>query len=175
MARGTDALARSRAARRASCAAALLSLCACGDSGSFTGPGTTPDYAQFEKSAYPVLLRDCAFSAECHGSSERFFQVYGPGRTRLDPKSKPDDPATPDEIARSYNRAVSMLMTGKTFRDSLLLRKPLETSQGGQGHKGVDVFGRNVFATRNDPNYLALASWAASMGAGPGAAPGAKP
>ena len=78
-------------------------------------------------SVYPLLLRDCAFSL-CHGDPNRFFQLYGPGRTRLDPKLMSSDPATQAEIQRSYDRARSMLATAATVQDSLLLRKPLENS-----------------------------------------------
>src|ERR1700755_2646142 len=35
----------------------------------------------FTNDVIPVLLRDCGFQA-CHGSPERFFRVWGPGRTR---------------------------------------------------------------------------------------------
>ena len=76
------------------------------------------------RDVYPVLLRDCAFS-ECHGSEERFFRIYGPGRARLLPDAVPDDPPTQDELILSYDRARSML-AGPTYEDALLLRKPLE-------------------------------------------------
>lgn len=158
----------------------LLALCAlahgCRGNAEWSGPAPSPDFAQFQQNVYPLLLRDCAFS-ECHGSEQRFFQVYGPGRTRLEHASMPSDPATPMEVQRSYERAVSMLMSGKTVLDSLLLRKPLETSEGGQGHKGIDAFGRNVFTSARDPGYVVLLQWAMSNGAGPAAAPamGAKP
>jgi hypothetical protein len=121
-----------------------------------------------------MLLRNCAFSA-CHGDEQRFFQVYGPGRTRLDPKAMSSDPATTLEVQRSYDRARSMLLTSSDVRDSLLLRKPLEMSQGGQGHKGVDAAGRNVFASKRDPDYLLLEQWATGSGAPPQASAGAKP
>jgi hypothetical protein len=87
----------------------------------------------------------------------------------------PDDPATPDEILRSYERSVSMLMSGSTVESSLLLSKPLETNQGGQAHKGIDVFGRNVFTTAKDPSYVVLLKWAKTKGVGPSAMGGAQP
>ena len=40
------------------------------------------DFMRFQREVYPVLLRDCAFS-QCHGSGDRFFRVWGPGRERL--------------------------------------------------------------------------------------------
>jgi hypothetical protein len=151
--------------------ALLAALCgvliACGSRSDGSGAIPSPDLALFEASVYPVLLRDCAFS-ECHGAEQRFFQVYGPGRLRLDPTTtKPGDPATPMEIERSYERARSMLLSGESVTQSLLLRKPLELSQGGQAHKGVDVYGRNVFESNRDPGYLALEKWATAGGATP--------
>lgn len=143
---------------------ALASACAGGDEGSGALPEL--DRAQFQSSVYPVLLRDCAFS-ECHGAEHRFFQVYGPGRVRLDPALSANDPATAPEIELSYERARSMLATDARIEDSLLLRKPLEIAAGGQGHEGTDALGRNVYATRADPGYAALVGWATAPAGAP--------
>lgn len=136
-----------------------------------------PDAASFETTAYPVLLRDCAFPA-CHASNARFFQVYGPGRVRLDPMPMEDvyAAAKPAELQLSYERARSMLSSSKV-EDSLLLRKPLEASAGGAAHKGADALGRNVYRSKQDAGYQTLLQWAASMQAmqAPTAMPGAKP
>jgi hypothetical protein len=121
---------------------------------------SAPDAQLFEQEVYPVLLRDCGFHA-CHGSRERFFQVFGPGRGRLLPETMPLDPADPAEIAHSYERARSMLDT-RAPESSLLLRKPLATSAGGTGHQGTDQLGRNVYDTRTEPGYLTLSRWATS-------------
>jgi hypothetical protein len=118
---------------------------------------STPDRAAFEAMAYPVLLRDCAFHA-CHGSSERFLQVFGPGRGRMRPNTPPLDPATPEEIMHSYDRARSMLDAATPER-SLLLRKPLASEAGGTGHEGVDALGRNVYQSAADGGYRALVQW----------------
>jgi hypothetical protein len=116
-----------------------------------------------------MLLRDCAFVA-CHGGPERFFQVYGPGRVRLDPQTLPGDPPTLAETLHSYERARSMLTSADEVTASLLISKPLESNAGGQGHKGVDDFGRNIFASTNDASYKQLLAWAKSNGAPPTAA-----
>jgi len=123
---------------------------------------STPDRARFDQEVYPVLLRDCGFN-DCHGSSERFFQVFGPGRARL--PTVMDDPLAPagaDEIAYSYERARSMIDAHAPER-SLLLRKPLATAAGGSGHEGSDRLGRNVYQTKLDPGYVTLASWVLSQ------------
>jgi hypothetical protein len=142
----------------------------CASGAEFSGPLPQPDGASFVSDVYPLLLRDCAFVA-CHGAPERFFQVLGPGRVRLDASAtKPDDPATLPEVLRSYERARSMLASSDKLEDCLLLSKPLEPSAGGQGHKGVDELGRNVFASTNQPSYALLLRWARSTGAPPSAA-----
>jgi hypothetical protein len=137
---------------------ALASACASGE----PYDGALPDgstYAQFQADVYPVLLRDCAFP-ECHGGEHRFLQVYGPGRVRLDPHSMSTDPATDAETMLSYQRALSMLVTDADLDRSLLLTKPLERSAGGQGHKGNDRLGRNVYRSKGDAGYAAIAAWA---------------
>jgi hypothetical protein len=154
---------------------ARLVLCsglfaACGQGHEFSGPLPAPDGQAFVHDVYPILMRDCAFGA-CHGAPDRFFRIYGPGRVRLDPlASKPDDPLTLPEILYSYDRARSMLATADQVQHALLLSKPLEPAAGGQGHKGVDELGRNVFASVRDPSYGVLAGWARSTGSPPTAA-----
>jgi hypothetical protein len=150
-----------------SCCAIGMSACATGEE--FSGPLPSPDGARFVTDVYPLLLRDCGFSG-CHGMPERFFRIVGPGRARLDPKTKPDDPATFAEVLQTYQRALSMLASSKNVEDSLLLRKPLELGAGGQGHKGVDDLGRNVFPSVTDPGFVLLRSWASTRGAPPTAA-----
>jgi hypothetical protein len=140
-------------------AAPLWLLLGCADGAAWSGPPPAADLADFEATVYPVLLRDCAFS-ECHGERHRFFQVYGPGRARLDPEAEPTAPATEDEKRVSYRRAMEMLATDARADRSLLLTKPLEARAGGQGHEGTDTLGRNVYASRLDPAYVAIQAWA---------------
>ena len=123
------------------------------------------DFPTFQSQVYPVLLRDCSFDA-CHGSSERFFQVYGPGRARLAPMTDPLTEATMDEIIQSYNRSLSMIEVQDPER-SPLLRKPLALSAGGTGHEGVDAWMRDVYASKQDPGYAALQAWVLAATAAP--------
>lgn len=118
---------------------------------------STPDRAQFDAEVYPVLLRDCAFHA-CHGSTERFLQVFGPGRGRITADLKPVDPAAPIELMHSYDRARSMIDARHPER-SLILRKPLAVNSGGTGHEGADELGRNVYQTKLEPGYAAIERW----------------
>lgn len=115
------------------------------------------DRATFDAVVWPILVRDCGFS-ECHGSSERFFRVLGPGHMRLDPAMRLTEPVTAAELALSYDRARSMVNAREPER-SLLLMKPLDVSAGGVGHEGVDRFGLDVYQSTADPNYRALHAW----------------
>ena len=125
-----------------------------------------PDRAAFETEVYPVLLRDCGFVA-CHGGEGRTLRIYGPGRTRLDALDPPTAPPTTAELDATYERVVSMLATAETPDETLLLRKPLEAAAGGGAHGGVDHFGRNVYASREDASWLVLATWARSAWVAP--------
>ena len=156
----------------------MLLAVGCATGEEFSGPLPSPDGQQFVQAVYPLLLRDCAYVG-CHGAKERFFQVYGPGRVRM-PSSEMSgagrveldyaDPATLDEIRHAYDRARSMLASSARVEESLLLQKPLEPEAGGQGHKGVDDLGRNVFASKRDDGWRLLLDWAKSQGQPPSAA-----
>lgn len=161
MVRSRDRLAKSRStARRVVVALALIggptSIAACDAPSGAIVPA--PDYAEFRDTAYPILLRDCGFS-QCHGTPERFFSIYGPGRQRLEPDDIAIlDPVTDDEIEHSYERARAMLLHDGDITQSPLLSKPLE----GGGHAGFDRFGRNVYADTSDVRFIALQKWAGS-------------
>jgi hypothetical protein len=118
---------------------------------------STPDRAEFTMTVYPILLRDCAFFA-CHSSTERFLQVFGPGRGRLSALTKALDPELDTEIMHAYDRARSMIDANDPDK-SLLLRKPLEVGAGGTGHQGADHMGRNVYQDTTDPSYVAIRHW----------------
>ncbi|HKU38995.1 MAG TPA: hypothetical protein VJR89_12630, partial [Polyangiales bacterium] len=144
-----------RTAAHAAFAALLVHLQSCAQQTELQV--STPDRAQFEAEVYPVLLRDCAFHT-CHGSTERFLQVFGPGRGRMIATTPALDPPTPAELLHSYNRARSML-DNLNPDGSLLLRKPLATAEGGTGHEGVDALGRNVYQSADELGYRVLERW----------------
>ena len=133
-------------------------LAACSPAGSdYELPNSDP--IAFEEEVYPILLRDCAFSG-CHGDPRRFFRIYGPGRTRLDPETLPYAAATPEELAQSFDRARSMLLSPSGPRQAPLLRKPLAVSAGGSGHEGDAPGGAAIYASKEDPSYVTLFFWA---------------
>lgn len=126
-------------------------------------------FQPFQRQVYPVLLRDCGFPA-CHGSQERFFRVWGPGRTRMPSLDEmtgemitpgPFDSPTGEEQLASYTLALSMLEE-RDITQSLLLRKPLAVEAGGAGHFGTDLYGRDVYRTTQDSGYVVLARWVLS-------------
>jgi hypothetical protein len=139
----------------------LLLIAACGKSQAPVLAGAR-SYKDFQTEVYPVLLRDCGFPA-CHGASERFFRVYGPGRTRL-PLMSTGQPLealgmpSGDELGITWHLAESMIDERDLGR-SLLLRKPLAVEAGGAGHMGQDNFGRDVYRTTQDAGFLVLARW----------------
>jgi len=141
----------------------LLALAgvACADPETYRWRESMPDPVMFTQQVMPILIRDCGFQT-CHGSSDRFFQVYGPGRSRLDPLTPAFKNQTGDELGLSYNLAVAMIDSERPGR-SLLLRKPLAVKAGGAGHRGTDRYGRDVYRTTNDPGYLVLARWVFSV------------
>lgn len=127
-------------------------------------PGlAAPDRAVFDAEVWPILVRDCGFSA-CHGSSPRFFRVVGPGHERLDPATRLTAPVTEQELQLSYDRARSMLDADEPSA-SLLLRKPLAVAAGGSGHEGTDNFGRNVYQSVDQPSFQVLVRWAVGASA----------
>ncbi len=119
------------------------------------------DPVEFRDTIYPILLRDCGFAA-CHGTHERFFSVFGPGRARLDPETAILDRVTPTELSLSFSRARSMVSAADPA-SSLLVRKPLARVDGGAGHEGDDVWGEAVYRTSADARYAALLHWARGM------------
>jgi hypothetical protein len=170
---GCDRLGHARECVQRAALFALVCLGACGVEPSPLRLAS-PDKMQFVETVYPILLRDCGFPA-CHGAQDRFFRVYGPGRSRFAAAkdADPGDPATEDEISQSYERTRSMI-DAKHPQQSLLLRKPLAAKAGGSGHKGTDAFDRNVYATVQEPSYQALRNWVFSLTAAQ-AAPGTSP
>lgn len=126
-----------------------------------------PEFQSFIDEALPVLLRDCGFHT-CHGSTERFFRIWGPGRTRLDATSLEFERLTPEEWEASYHMAASMV-DARSPEQSLLLRKPLAIAAGGAAHGGADKFGRNVYRSTNDSGYAALRRWVLARSAKKGA------
>src|SRR6201999_2152073 len=114
----------------------MLALAAGGCSGpDFKQPATYAmgDLNEFTNVVLPILTRDCGFQA-CHGSAERFFRVYGLGRTRIDTgavscMNDSPPPCYYDQLTggeRDYSLQLAQSFVDPANPgDSLLLRKPL--------------------------------------------------
>lgn len=161
-----SAVGNTLAARFATVAVACAMTGVLGCAEETQAPMAQADMATFATDVYPILLRDCGFPA-CHGDTGRFFQVLGPGRSRLPDPAGAGDPradATPAEIQLSYEHALANI-DPESPSASDLLRKPLEVAAGGAGHRGVDHAGRDVYASKLEVGYVVLASWVAGRSA----------
>ena len=144
-----------------------LALAACGEPGEgWQEPDHT--FRDFQV-VLPVLQRDCGFHT-CHGSEERFFRIYGPGRARLDETSLAFDGMTGAEASDSFTLTLSMI-DAQNPEESLLLRKPLAVEAGGAAHEGVDRFGRDVYRSVDDEGYRAIERFVLGVDAEEEAAP----
>lgn len=115
-----------------------------------------PEYGCFVNAVEPELLASCAF-AGCHGKAERPMRLYSPAANRIGPNVPPDG-LTEDEHRANYDRVRAYAArTSAELPD--LLRKPLQLEAGGGGHGGVDPFGRNVYASKDDPRWQILRAW----------------
>lgn len=95
------------------------------------------DYGSFQKNAEPILASTCS-SGTCHGSLvNAMYLTCG---------------SSPTEVAWNYFVALQYL--APTAEESELLRRPLATSEGGSYHEGGPIY-----ASVNDPSYLAIAAW----------------
>ncbi len=122
------------------------------------------DLEVFASEVYPILLADCGFTT-CHGDGKRSFAIYGPGRTRLVPDTDAYAELTADELALSFARARSMLISPDGPRRAPLLRKPLAVQAGGAEHEGDDPWGEPIYASKSDPRWQTLFFWATTQAA----------
>ena len=135
---------------------------ACGEhTGSDSASLPDVDFAYFVEYVQPILEHRCAFFA-CHGSRERFLQIYQEVRLREnldpDPIFQAPSPLTPEELQRNFEQTTGMLYGFDNPEDSLLFSKPL---QPGTRHAGATLFeGPDVFLNREDPDYRTLLRWA---------------
>ena len=146
---------------RVSLVAGLLAV-ACGEhTGSDTASLPDVDYVYYVKHIQPILEDRCAFFA-CHGSRERFLQIYQEVRLRENPDPNPifeaPAPLTREELQRNFEQTAGILYGFEDPQDSPLFSKPL---QPGTRHGGATLFGGpDVFLNRDDPEYQTLLRWA---------------
>ncbi len=102
-----------------------------------------PGYASYAATVQPIFTeRGCA-AGNCHGAPHSDFYITC-GDT--------------DE-QRAFNFTQAWGFVNDPVGDSQLLRVPLAAATGGRGHTGGDQF-----ASTEDPQYIAVREWAASVG-----------
>ncbi len=115
------------------------------------------DRAYFDNVVEPELLASCAYNS-CHGAPLRPMRVYSLAGLRIDPALTSNQPLTAEEHQANFLRASSSAApTSSSLPD--FLRKPLQLEAGGSGHGGVDHFGQNIYATKDDPRWKRLEAW----------------
>lgn len=117
----------------------------------------TLDQAAFEAQVEPELLASCAYSG-CHGAPLRPLRLYSPAGERLAAGLSSNTPLTPEEHRANF-LAASAAAAPSSAPLPDLLRKPLQEEAGGAGHGGVDRYGRNVYAKKDDARWRLLEAW----------------
>jgi len=142
----------------------LLGLLA-GGCGEHTGSDSASlpdvDFEYYVEHIQPIFEHRCAFFA-CHGSRDRFLQIYQEVRLREirdpDPIFQAPAPLTPSELRRNFEQTAGMIYGFDDPQNSPLFSKPLQT---GTRHGGATLFGGpDVFLDREDPDYQTLLRWA---------------
>lgn len=113
------------------------------------------DVGYFAAKVEPELLKSCAYGG-CHGAPNRPLRIFSLGSSRLESGGC----LTPVEHTENYVRALAAAAPVSAGLPDLL-RKPLQLEAGGSGHGGVDAFGRNVYASKDDEGYRTLEAWVA--------------
>ncbi|MBA2661370.1 MAG: beta-propeller fold lactonase family protein [Bradymonadaceae bacterium] len=113
----------------------------------------SPSFERFVEEVQPLLLNRCA-NPSCHGRADRPFALFAQGAHRLQAADVfLDHDLTPAEVQGNYDRARSFARD--EGRGPLLLQKPLAEQISGVRHRA----GGDIFLTRGDPEYRALADW----------------
>ena len=102
-----------------------------------------PGFAAFKSTVQPVLAEHGCTAGSCHGAQQSDFYVTCG--------------SSEDQLAFNFSQARAFVNV--PVDDSQLLRVPLAAGAGGRGHTGGDQFASNA-----DPDYLAIRTWAASVG-----------
>lgn len=115
------------------------------------------DQAAFEANVEPELLASCAYSG-CHGAPLRPLRLFSPAGERIAMGLTSNTPLTQEEHRANFIAASAVAAPSSAPLPDLL-RKPLQEEAGGAGHGGVDRYGRNLYATRDDPRWRVLERW----------------
>lgn len=115
------------------------------------------DQAAFEAQVEPELLASCAYSG-CHGAPLRPMRLFSPAGERIAMGLTSNTPLTQEEHRANFIAASAVAAPSSAPLPDLL-RKPLQEEAGGAGHGGVDRYGRNIYATKDDARWRVLEQW----------------
>jgi hypothetical protein len=117
------------------------------------------DEAYFRCRVQPIITKSCAALA-CHGDIQRYYHVFGRNRLRLSGGEEQRNAAlSAQERGFNYNATRAIVNVAKP-KESYLLLKPLESSEGGYYHGGATRYKKgNVYINRDDPDFKTLEKW----------------
>ena len=139
-------------------ACALVPLMGCPGPDNPYLPYPEPDFVQYQSTVQPIVDRSCS-NLGCHGESDRRLTFYSVDFLRAEP-TVPGTPLDSDmltlaEIAWNYDSLRARLIDEESADGAHLLLKNLDPEAGGIVHADGFV----VFATVDDPDYVALRDW----------------
>jgi len=108
-----------------------------------SNPNYAAGLASFTANVQPIFNAHGCTSSNCHGAPQSDFYITCG--------------TSPDELAFNFTQAWSFV--NNPVDDSPILQVPLAVGAGGRGHTGGDQF-----AGTDDPDYLAIQSWASTIG-----------
>ncbi len=102
-----------------------------------------PNFTAFTQTVQPIFTAHGCNAGSCHGAPQSDFYIT----------CGADD----DQLAFNFSQAWSFV--NNPVDDSQILRVPLAVGAGGRGHTGGDQF-----ASTDDPDYVAIRTWANTIG-----------
>jgi hypothetical protein len=110
------------------------------DATTYTG---NPNFASFKNTVQPVLESKGCNAQNCHGAPQSDFYIT----------------CGSDDTQLAFNMSQVWSFVNNPVDDSQILRVPLAVAAGGRGHTGGDQFGSTT-----DDDFVAIRTWATTVG-----------
>jgi len=140
------------------CAIGGLLLGGCPGPDNPYGPYPEPDYDEFVGAIQPILEASCS-NLGCHGDPDRRLTLYSTAYLRAEPAvpgtALDADRLSLAELGWNYDSVRARLIDEEVADEARLLLKCLDPAEGGIEHADGEV----VFATPEEPGYVALRDW----------------